>query len=667
MKIRCSRLGKRAFLWLLMLLPVRLICAQDPSKAAFGNLTPADFTVPASPVLTGNESAVILSDNGAVRFLGNEYYSFSFEYKRFLRVKIIHVAGTDDLTTLRIILYGKGKLKDKIDDLRVVTYNLENGRIVSTAVKEEDIYQDKITQYITEEKMAAPAVKDGSIIEFSYTLIGNNFSHLPSWSFQFANFPCLHSQFTLTIPDAARYLVRRYGVDSFYRKEAVEIKNNKYILGDLTVLSNDMKYTWVMKNTPALNGDRFVFSRNEFRDRLEFTLAQMYNGQEVVDFSTSWPKVTTELLGDPDFGLPIDSSSLFNLQNTANKLTTGITDPRKTAVALYEYVRDHFTCLGKGLYTTQDLYNVNKNKRGNVADLNLLLIGLLRLKGIRADPVILSTRSFGTNSSQYPLLSKMNYVICMITSFVDTVFLDASDPSLAFGDLPLECYNGHARVISENGTSLYFNTADIREQESVSVFINNEGPGKLGGSFEKIYGPFGKQALREDLKSTPIKDRFDAIQQSMEGEFVIEKPGIDSLDKPGEPAREHFEFTMSVSTDMIVFYPIFGNDYEKNPFAAETRQLPVQLAIPIDEQYTLNMEVPEGYVVDGLPKSVKASFNEDQGSFEYLVIQNGNRIQLRATLKIHAVEFDPEDYPSLRDFFTFIVGKYREPIVFKKK
>jgi hypothetical protein len=86
-----------------------------------------------------------------------------------------------------------------------------------------------------------------------------------------------------------------------------------------------------------------------------------------------------------------------------------------------------------------------------------------------------------------------------------------------------------------------------------------------------------------------------------------------------------------------------------------------------DEMYIFSMEIPEGYVVDEIPKSARVALNNDQGSFEYLIGQQGGMIQLRCHLKLNKASFSPEDYGTLRDFFAYIVKKEAETIVFKKK
>jgi hypothetical protein len=111
---------------------------------------------------------------------------------------------------------------------------------------------------------------------------------------------------------------------------------------------------------------------------------------------------------------------------------------------------------------------------------------------------------------------------------------------------------------------------------------------------------------------------------------------------------------------------MLGEGYKENPFKAAERQYPVEIPFAIDETYTLNMEVPKGYMVDELPKSAKVLFNTDEGFFEYLIAKDAERVQFRARIKLNKANFKPEDYATLRDFFSFVVKKESEQIVFKK-
>jgi len=80
----------------------------------------------------------------------------------------------------------------------------------------------------------------------------------------------------------------------------------------------------------------------------------------------------------------------------------------------------------------------------------------------------------------------------------------------------------------------------------------------------------------------------------------------------------------------------------------------------------MNMEIPEGYAIDELPKSTRVKYNDDEGMFEYILQEGSGMIQLRYRVQLNKAVFPPEEYENLRSFFAYIVSKQSEQIVFKK-
>ena len=114
--------------------------------------------------------------------------------------------------------------------------------------------------------------------------------------------------------------------------------------------------------------------------------------------------------------------------------------------------------------------------------------------------------------------------------------------------------------------------------------------------------------------------------------------------------------------------PMFGEGYKDNPFKSAERFYPVEMPYAIDETYSLQMEVPTGYEVDELPKSLVVKLDEqDDGIFEYRISQSGRQISLRSRVRFNRAYYLPEEYEMLREFFSLIVKKQNEQIVFKKK
>ncbi|MEI9910651.1 MAG: DUF3858 domain-containing protein [Bacteroidota bacterium] len=88
----------------------------------------------------------------------------------------------------------------------------------------------------------------------------------------------------------------------------------------------------------------------------------------------------------------------------------------------------------------------------------------------------------------------------------------------------------------------------------------------------------------------------------------------------------------------------------------------------VDETYLMQLQVPDGYATDELPKQIVVKLNEDDdGMFEYRISESAGTINLRSRLRLKRSYFQPDEYEMLREFFNLVVKKHNEQIVFKKK
>lgn len=134
------------------------------------------------------------------------------------------------------------------------------------------------------------------------------------------------------------------------------------------------------------------------------------------------------------------------------------------------------------------------------------------------------------------------------------------------------------------------------------------------------------------------------------------------------PVTVQYDFNFNLDDDILYFNPILaGKIYKTNPFKSAQRFYPVEMPYCLDQTYILDMEIPEGYVVDEMPKPKRALLNEKDGFYEYLIQQADGHIQLRSRLKLNKATFEPAAYETLRNFIALVVQKQNQQIVFKKK
>jgi hypothetical protein len=651
--------------------------AQDKSNVKFGKVSPEDFATKVYSI-DSSVDAVIIADIGATEFVGNMKGWFSLQFKQYRRVHILKKNGYD-IADIEIPLYDNGQGgEEKLDKLKAVTYNLENGKVVETKLDTKSgVFKDKVDKNWTVRKFTFPNIKEGSIIEYEYTITSDFLFNLHPWEFQ-GKYPRLWSEYEVSIPQFFGYIFLSQGYRTFDVRTSkgrtasfsVTVDNGTQASDRYDFSSNVTDYRWVMKNVPPLKEESYTSTLNNHVAKISFQLSERRDPLTPYTYMTSWPKASSDLLKDEDFGgqLSKDNGWLNDVMSEASK---GSKDDLEKAKNIYAYVRDHFTCTrNSGLFLRNTLRNVLKARNGTVAEINLLLVAMLRKANLNAEPVILSTRTHGFTYELYPVMEKFNYVVIRLNIKGQQYYLDASRPRLGFGRLPYECYNGHARVVNEYATPVYFHADSLMEAEITSVLLINDQNGKMIGSVQHTPGYISSHSIREDVKEKGEEAFFANLKKGFNTEIGITKKWIDSLDKFEEPVKVTYEFDLSTDhEDIIYFNPILaGSNWKDNPFKSAERFYPVEMPYAIDETYLLRMDIPAGYEVDELPKQIMVRLNEQgDGLFEYRISQSNGSISLRSRIRVSRAYFLPEEYEILREFFNLVVKKHSEQIVFKKK
>ncbi len=649
--------------------------AQDKVNVKFGDVSEKHF---ASKVysIDSNASAVVIADIGSSRIEGNTKGWFSLVYKHFKRVHILNKNGYD-IANVSISLYSDGDDEEQLDRLRAVTYNLENGKVVETKLDVKgNVFKDKISKNLVVKKFTFPNVKEGSIIEYEYTITSDYLTNLQPWEFQGA-YPRLWSEYNLSLPAFFGYVFITQGSKNYdinqsdQRRESFQVVDTRGVGASerFSFQSDVTDNRWVMKNVPALKEESYTSTIDNHIAKIEFQLSEFRQPLTYRNIMGTWPMLTDMLMKSEFFGEQVSKDNGW-LKDIVNPLVNASDNKEAKAKKIFAFVRDNFTCTSHDRRSMdQTLKNLVKTKNGNVAEMNLLLTAMLKYMDIEADPVILSTRSHGYTFPLYPILSKFNYTICRAVIDGKTYFLDASEPHIGFGRLPLRCYNGHARAVNKTADAIGLSSDQVTETKTSSIFLINDQKGNLIGSVQQTPGYYESLNLRDRIKEKGQEQLQKDIKKAFGAEIVISNFGVDSLNKYDYELAVHYDFDiMDEKEDIMYLNPMFGEGYKENPFKSAERFYPVEMPFAMDETYNLQLEVPEGYVVDELPKPMIVKLNEqDDGMFEYRISQSGSNISLRSRIRFKRAFFMPEEYESLREFFNLIVKKQGEQIVFKKK
>jgi hypothetical protein len=636
----------------------------------FGDITPETFA-PSVYDPDSSANAVILFDKGRVNFdraRGNNY-GFSIVYERHTRIRLLH-KNAFNLASIGLG-HKKGTAGMEIENMKGNTYNLEEGKVVVTKLDKNNIFQEETGGFLVD-KMVFPNVKEGSVIEYSYRIIYPGFGYMPFWEFQHPEYPVLWSEYDITIPSLLEYIIEKQGflkftVDSSIISSQVlpvSLPSGPYNSSPVNGAWSGatVERIWAIQNAPPLaKRESYITSLRNYTSKIEFQLSAMHMSGVDRTFRNTWDQLTEELMKNENFGLPLTDRNRW-MTDELKKINAA--SPQQ----IYRYVRDHFDCSNaESIYLSQPLRKTWDDKKGNVADINLLLTALLQHQGLDAQPVVLSSRAHGLAFEGYPLLKDYNYVITRLKTGDRTWLLDATKTYLGFGQLPELCYNGSGRAIDATHELIQLPPDAQTEKRLTVVFLANSDSLGYSGTFTHTAGIFESMELRNRMKKQKQEDFFEALRKTLPASKTMGQTGIDSLDIPEEPVSWHYDMKYRFTSLTIYLNPIMHERMSTNIFSAPERHYPVEMPYCMDYSYVISLEIPNGYKIGEMPKSEKVILADSSALFEYMIDHDAERIQLHYRMQIRKTYFSVEEYKGLRDFFAFIIRKEKEQIVFSKK
>lgn len=638
----------------------------------FGKITTQDLQRKIYDI-DSSANSVVLSDIGDVKIQGNRDGWFSLVTRRHVVIHILDKNGYD-AANVSVRLYGVGSDAEMISQIKGVTYNLENGKMIQTKLEKSGQFKEKIDDKRQVVKFTMPQIKEGSIIEYEYTVTSQYIMEPDPWYFQSTQRPVLWSEYKFTTPIFFNYQFHNQGYHRFSISDKKSRNEHFTIIESNNSRANDRydfnslvsELRWVAENVPELNSERFTSSIMNHVTRINAQLMEQTTPLTPRTFRTTWKEVMNNLLASEQFGSKLTANNNW-MKADVDPLIKDEFNNLERAKRIFAFVRDNFKTTGrKGIYINNSLRDIFKSRTGSPVEINLLLTAMLNYANLSATPVVLSTRDNGFVSALSPMINNMNHVVTQFEDNGKIYYLDASVPRLGFNKMPLENYNGHARLVNKNGDPVFFPADSIKENKSTSFFFMNDEKGEWGGSATSNLGYYESLRMRDQIAekglNSVVKELTDSYTNGKLTHVTIE--GINDLEKNITVKYEMYPDTKDLS--LIYLNPTFSEGYKKNPFVSETRTYPVELPYTSTETIVCSIQTPQGFEIEEIPRSAKINLDDGSG-IEYLISRSEDQLSFKCILKMGKTEYSPNDYLLLREFYNHVVKKQAEQIVFKKK
>ncbi len=599
--------------------------------------------------------ALVLFDLGDSFFFDVDR-GFEIRFTRIKRIKILKDTGVG-FGEFSIPIYKDGMNAEKIASIEAISYNLEQGTTVKTAMIRSDLFEERISENWYLKKFAVPNVKRGTVIEIKYTLESPFLFNLPDWEFQ-DRIPTLYSEYTVHMVPFYEYVFLAQGITTF------DVNQTKLDPFDRTFASipyNDQIYTFGMKNIPAFRDESFITSRRDYITKIDFQLSKVNrtNGAKE-EIMTNWPTVIEDLTKYESFGKYIKKSA-----SLAEDFLIQI--PEKSNKAIIEYVKSYFTWNGDYSGTAfQNPKELMAKKTGNSADINLFLSALLESAGFDATPVLISTRTHGKIKSDYPFLHFFNNVLVLVNDPSGKFITDGTSELISYNRIPPNCINEKGLVVK------------VGENEEITwLNLSNSLPSSISNNlvFELTDSPQAKLSLN----TTAIEYKAYELREEIAGDSlnVIEyfkKKGVSAIDQVrqlnatqyNKPYTIHANGSVELEQyeNQLVVYPLLLFPIKENMLKQKERNYPVDFIYPSEEQFVSFVRYPEQLKLVDYPKHFKMDNELATITIESFFVEGELRIQAKYGFK--KATYQASEYERIKSYFDIIVKKFNEPVVFEK-
>lgn len=594
-----------------------------------------------------DSEAVVLFKNRETKLVFHNMVGWTIVTTVHERIKINSKEGYD-YATKKIKYYIENNKNDELISIKAATYNKNGNEIEKTKLNKKNIYKNVINKRWAERVFTMPNLKDNSIIEWQYTIRSNYFYIINDVVFQY-DIPIKYFKAKIKIIDHLKF---KYWFTNRLNA-VVKTKNGLDI---------------EIKNVPALKTEPYVKNIDLYRAKIVFDVfASDFPNDMHRNYSKNWDDVVKTIYKEDRFGKQLKKSNYY--KDFIPKILKDSETKKDSILAIFQFVKNKVKWNKvNGKFTKKGVKTAFEKGTGNVAEINLMLTSMLRKIGIKANPIILSTRNY--TEPYFPTIGGFNYVICGVEMENDIFLLDATETYSYIDVLPFRAINGLGRMIRDDGSSTFINLQPKKTRVTKkNINIKIDETGNATGNF---------RILKTELKGLQSRKKLNILdEESLISHFEetyknieIEKIKLTNQNKLEKAfvVSAKFKYTNIEENrkGKIVVPPLFFLQKTETELKSNTRKYPVDFGTPFKEIIHVSITIPEGYKIESKPKNEVYSLENKQGLFSYTITEMNNKIIIKAITFLSNPVIKIEDYQDFKKMTLKIIRKESEHIVLIK-
>jgi len=575
------------------------------------------------------------------------------------KIKIYNKEGFD-FATKKIALYKSSSDSERVSGLKAYTYNLVNNQIVKEKLEKDAIFKTEYHKRLNHFTFTMPNVKEGSIIEYKYSLRSPFLTNIDEFKFQHS-IPVKKLYAKLSTPAFFKFNKKTKGFLSIIPKYSS--KRDARINANVNIIE------YSISDIPALEDEVFVDNIDNYKAGVEYELVAVQYTTYTKSYSQTWNDVAKTVNKYDTYKNGINKKSYY--KKDLDSLLVKTSTLQDKVKKIFEFVKKKVKWNEvDGIYTYNGMTKAYKDGIGNVADINLMMISMMRYAGLQANPILLSTRDNGIPI--FPTISGLNYVICGVEINKEIILLDATNKYADQDILSSRLMNWNGKLIKPDNSINNVTLAPIKPSFTSTILNVILSPnGDIQGKSRNIYKNNKALEFRKHY-SEISRDDYLLEMENKSDHIEISDYKLNNLDKVDKPLMENYSFYKEEGVesvdDKMYFSPMFFLKMTKNPFVAEKRLFPIDFSYPRNKRFQIMITIPDEYTIESVPEPIRFKLPLDIGEFLYNIKKSSdNKIQLICSTKIKYSKISSDQYLFVKQFYNQIIKKETEKIVLVKK
>lgn len=653
---------------LLAVLPFSSVAGQDIKfNPKFEAVSEEEVKMTSYPRDTSAAAVIIYKELTRTVFVspGFEFYLKNINRYRFKVLK----ESAKDIGDFEIIYRTDGEMSEKIHDIKVTTFNWENGKVVKTKMGKEFIFDQKYSDHAKRISFSAQNVKVGSVIEVTFERLNKHYWDIGDITFQ-GSIPVNCVEAKVRYPEwlvfnAMSRGLKLYSSNQSYETDRLTLGTGKY--ADY----NSLQFNYRAVNLPALKAEDNVYCISQFYSAVSFELAALrLPGQVPKTVAYQWSDVDKRIM-ESDIFSELNSSCKF--KDEVDPIKNSDKSFKEKVVAIRNLVAGKVKWNKTIRLVPKSASSVLKESSGSNADINALTGSALKYAGFTVTPVAVKLRTSGELQDFHISLDAFDtFVLKVASDKGEVLMLDAAFPTGYVNIFPYPYLVPKARqIVKDQSIRPWIDLTSLtKNQTSYNVQAKLDEDGLLSGTMKIEATGEESMYLKEFYNSYDEKEKFYAALEKNNSYTIVDLT-VQNMDEytPDCSMTVGIESQMQTTKDRIYLKPVIETLHSEGRYKSETRSVPVDFPYRETTVYNLVVEIPEGYEIEQMPSNSSAGSTkvDSKADIVYKKSEDGRKIEVSYIYVLNDMYADPRDYQDFRRYWMQLAKLENETIVLKKK